>query len=92
MGDQVLIRDNQTNKYEAPYKGPYTIIQTCTNVKAMISMGTTMDRINIRCLNYNIHKSFHDSESFLLFSFFMAVVRTTDMINSIATSQEVVKG
>ena len=29
--DQVLIRNNQSNKYETSYKGTYTIIQKWTN-------------------------------------------------------------
>ena len=27
LGDQVLIRNNQGNKYKTPYKGPYTSIK-----------------------------------------------------------------
>ena len=48
--DQVLISNNKANKYETPYKGPYTIIQTWTNGMAKFSMGATTDRINIRRL------------------------------------------
>ena len=47
VDDQVLIKNNQSNKYETPYKGPYTTIQTCTNSTVTLSMGETTDRINI---------------------------------------------
>ena len=50
VGDQVLISDNQENKYETPYKGLYTIIQMCTNGMVTLRMRATMDRINILCL------------------------------------------
>ena len=48
--DQVLIRNNQANKYETPYNRLYTIIQTRTNGTATLRMGATTDRINTCCL------------------------------------------
>ena len=48
VGDQVLIRNNQGNKYEAPYKGQYTIIKTCTNGTLTLRKGATKDRTNTR--------------------------------------------
>ena len=47
VSDQVLISDKQENKYETPYKGIYTIIQTCTSGVVTLIMGATMDKINI---------------------------------------------
>ena len=48
VDDQVLIRNNQSNKYETSYKGPYTIIKTWTNGTLTLRMGEKKDRINIR--------------------------------------------
>ena len=50
VDDQVLIRNNQANKYETPYNRLYTIIQTRTNGTATLRMGATTDRINTCCL------------------------------------------
>ena len=47
VGDQVLIRNIQGNKYEIPYKGPYTRIRTWTNGMATLRIGVTKDRTNI---------------------------------------------
>lgn len=33
------------NKYEIPYKGPWKIIQMCTNVKLILQTGEIMDDI-----------------------------------------------
>ena len=50
VDNQVLIRNNQSNKYETPHKGPYNIIKTWINGKVTSRMGTKKERINIRRL------------------------------------------
>ena len=45
LDDQVLIMNNQANKYETPYKVPYIIMQTCTNGMLTLRMGGTTYRI-----------------------------------------------
>ena len=47
VDDQVLIRDNQANKYKTPFMGPYTTIQTWTNGIITLRMGKKTDKINI---------------------------------------------
>ena len=47
VDDQVLIRDNQANKYKTPYMGPYTTIQTWNNGIITLRMGKKTDKINI---------------------------------------------
>ena len=44
--DQVMIRNNQENKYETPSKGPHTIIKMWANGTVTLGMGETTDRVN----------------------------------------------
>ena len=43
-----MIRKHAAFKYEALFKGPYEIFQTCTNVTFTLQIGEFMQRINIR--------------------------------------------
>ena len=44
-----MVHGKETNdsKYEAQFKGPYEIFQTCTNGNVTIQMGGVKDRLNI---------------------------------------------
>ena len=48
IGDKVLVRRNQAYKYEAPFQGPYKIIQTWTNRTVTIQTVPVTARLNIR--------------------------------------------
>ena len=48
VDDQILIRNNQANKYGTLFKGPYTIIQTWISGMLILSMVEITDMINIR--------------------------------------------
>jgi transposase InsO family protein len=51
IGDQVLLDKDNTNKYENPYEGPYTILQVNTNGTVRLQMGAVIDTVNIRRLH-----------------------------------------
>ena len=36
----VLLQNHQSNKYEILFKGTYAIIQTCTNGRVLLQIGT----------------------------------------------------
>ena len=48
IGDQVLIRRGTENKYEMPYKGPYTITKVNENGTMRIRVESVEDTYNIR--------------------------------------------
>ena len=50
VGDKVLIKRGTENKYEAPYKGPYTINQINDNGTVRIKVDNVEDTYNIRRL------------------------------------------
>ena len=51
VNGQVLIyRDRIYRKLEGPFLGPYNIVQTYTNGRVRIQLGTVTERINIRRL------------------------------------------
>ena len=49
-GDLALLLQGTENKYEAPYKGPYCILQVYDNGTARLQVGAVEDTINIRRL------------------------------------------
>ena len=42
-----MVRRNQAYKYEAPFQGPYEIVQAWTNITLTIQTGAVTDRINV---------------------------------------------
>ena len=58
VGDKVLLKRGTENKYEAPYKGPYTILKVLTN-------GTVRFKVNSATDTYNIRRliPYHDPDS-----------------------------
>jgi len=50
IGDKVLLRRGNENKYEAPYHGPYTITQVNENGTVRMIVKNVEDTINIRRL------------------------------------------
>ena len=65
VGDQVLIRNNQGNKYDNSYKGPYTSIHMWTNEMISLRMGVKSTEQISAALNRTIPNSFCDAESFI---------------------------
>jgi len=51
IGDQVMLEHHRANKYEEPYKGPYTIKQVNDNGTVRLKMGAITDTVNIRRLH-----------------------------------------
>ena len=47
VGDKVIISNKVPYKHINPSKGPYEIIQRCTNGLATIYIGATTHRLNI---------------------------------------------
>jgi transposase InsO family protein len=50
VGDKVLLRRGTENKYETPYKGPYTILQINDNGTVRMKVKNVEDTYNIRRL------------------------------------------
>jgi transposase InsO family protein len=48
VGDLVMLENHRANKYEQPYKGPYTIRRVNTNGTVRLQMGAVTDTVNIR--------------------------------------------
>ena len=49
-GDLVLLLHGAKNKYEAPYKGPYCILQVNDNGTVRLKVGAVEDTVNLRRL------------------------------------------
>ena len=49
-GDLVLLLRGTENKYEAPYKGPYCILQVYDNGTVRLQVGAVKDTVNLRRL------------------------------------------
>jgi hypothetical protein len=47
IGDKVLVRRGTENKYEAPYKGPYTITKVNDNGTVRLKVNNVEDTYNI---------------------------------------------
>jgi len=47
-GDKVMLHIGTENKYEQPYSGPHTIIDTFPNGTVTLQVGPVIDRVNIR--------------------------------------------
>ena len=52
MGDKVLMRNRNANKYDEPYPGPYLITQLWTNGNVTIRQGAVQERITLDGLNH----------------------------------------
>ena len=48
VGDQVMLENHRANKYEQPYKGPYSITEIRDNGTVRLRMGAVTDTVNIR--------------------------------------------
>jgi hypothetical protein len=48
VGDQVMLEHHRANKYEQPYKGPFTITKVNNNGTVRLRMGAVTDTVNIR--------------------------------------------
>ena len=46
VGDQVMLENHRSNKYEQPYMGPYPITQVNTNGTVRLRMGAVTDTVN----------------------------------------------
>ena len=46
VSDKIILINKADFKYKISYKGPYEIIQMCTNDIFTLQMGTTMDNMN----------------------------------------------
>ena len=55
VGDDAMLTNHTSYKYETPYKGPFVITQCFTNGKVKLQCGTTQITYNIRRIN--IYKS-----------------------------------
>jgi hypothetical protein len=51
VGDKVMLEVPTKSKLEAPFKGPYDILQVNTNGTVQLRMGAVIDNINIRRLH-----------------------------------------
>ena len=49
-GDLVLLLQGTENKYEAPYKGPYCMLQVYDNGTVRLQVGAVEDTVNLRRL------------------------------------------
>jgi transposase InsO family protein len=50
INDKVMLKIGTENKYETPYKGPYTIQTVNTNGTVRLKMGAVIDTVSIRRL------------------------------------------
>ena len=50
--DQVLLSYKAAYKYKNPFKGPYDIVQTCTNKTVTTIMGVVIDWVSTRHINF----------------------------------------
>jgi hypothetical protein len=50
VGDKVLLKRGNENKYEAPYQGPYTILKINENGTVRMKVNDVEDTYNIRRL------------------------------------------
>jgi transposase InsO family protein len=48
VGDQVLLKKGNTNKYEKPYSGPHEVTSVFTNGTVRIQVGAVTSTVNIR--------------------------------------------
>ena len=47
IGDKVLLRRGTENKMEAPFSGPYEILEVCDNGTVKIKIGSVEDQVNL---------------------------------------------
>jgi hypothetical protein len=50
VGQKVLLKRGNENKYEAPYKGPYLILKLNNNGTVHLKVGAVTDTYNVRRL------------------------------------------
>jgi hypothetical protein len=50
VGQKVLLKRGNENKYEAPYKGPYPILKLNNNGTVRLKVGAVTDTYNVRRL------------------------------------------
>ena len=63
VGDQVLLKRGTENKYEAPYEGPYKLLQVNNNGTVRMKVKAVTDTYNIRRLMpYTSPEQFHGGE------------------------------
>jgi hypothetical protein len=47
INDKVMLKIGTENKYETPFKGPYTILTVNNNGTVRLQMGAVIDTVNI---------------------------------------------
>ena len=62
VGDKVLLKKGNENKYEPPFSGPHTVTQVNNNGTVRLDMGTTIDTVNIRRIEPISDASTHGGE------------------------------